>query len=138
MPAAAIDTEKRLWRTKTGYLFNHQAPAKVFRAKLLNAITDEGVALPGNYPETWVVDCKSVGAGVKVLIYLGRYLYRGMISEKDIVSCKDGQVTFRYQNSRIKATEYRTVPGAEFLWLILQHMLPKGFRRAQHFGFSSS
>ena len=25
--------------------------------------------------------------------------------------------------------------GAEFLWLVLQHVLPKGFRRARNFGF---
>ncbi|MBF0547715.1 MAG: transposase [Candidatus Riflebacteria bacterium] len=29
----------------------------------------------------------------------------------------------------------RTVPGADFLWLILQHVLPKGFRRARDYGF---
>jgi len=31
--------------------------------------------------------------------------------------------------------ERRTVPGAHFLWLVLQHVLPKGFRRARNFGF---
>ena len=25
--------------------------------------------------------------------------------------------------------------GAQFLWLVLQHVLPKGFRRARNFGF---
>jgi len=140
MPAAAIDKVQRLWRTKTSkkkkpYLFNHKALAKVFRAKLLDAITDEGLALPGKYPETWVMDCKSVGVGKKALIYLGRYLYRGVIQEKDIINCKDGRVTFRYQNSKTKKTEYRTVSGEKFLWLILQHVLPKGFRRARNFGF---
>ena len=29
----------------------------------------------------------------------------------------------------------RSVPGAQFLWLVLQHVLPKGFRRARNFGF---
>jgi hypothetical protein len=27
------------------------------------------------------------------------------------------------------------VSGAQFLWLVLQHVLPKGFRRARNFGF---
>ena len=27
------------------------------------------------------------------------------------------------------------MPGAQFLWLVLQHGLPKGFRRARNFGF---
>jgi hypothetical protein len=143
MPAAAMDAAKRLWRTKgqknrknnTPYLFNHTALAMVFRAKLLDAITDEGLVLPANYPNAWVVDCKSVGSGEKALVYLGHYLYRGVIQEKDIIACKDGEVTFRYQNSKTKQWGFRTVSGAKFLWLVLQHVLPKGFRRARNFGF---
>ena len=140
MPAAAVDTKKRLWRTKTskgkrGYLFNHKALAKVFRAKMLDAIVGEGLALPPSYPREWVVDCRSVGTGEKALVYLGRYLYRGVIQEKDILACENGQVTFRYQNAKTKLTEPRTVCGPTFLWLILQHVLPKGFRRARNFGF---
>lgn len=140
MPAAAIDALNRLWRTKTSnnktrYLFNHKALAKVFRAKMLDAIAREGLALPASCPAAWVVDCKSVGAGDEALVYLGRYLYRGVIQEKDITACQDGKVTFRYQNSKTKRMEFRTVSGAKFLWLVLQHVLPKGFRRARNFGF---
>ncbi len=65
----------------------------------------------------------------------GRYLYRGVIQEKDIVACENAQVTFRYQNNKKKKMGFRTVPGEKFLWLILQHVLPKGFRRARNFGF---
>ncbi len=82
-----------------------------------------------------MVDVKSVGTGQKALVYLGRYLYRGVIQEKDIIACQDGQVTFRYRNGKTKQWELRTLPGASFLWLILQHVLPKGFRRARQFGF---
>ena len=141
MPAAAIDKINKLWRTKTktesktGYLFSHKALAKVFRAKMLEAITKAGLVLPKCHPEKWVVDCTSVGAGEKAIIYLGRYLYRGVIQEKDIVACKDGKVTFVYKNSKTKQMEYKTVTGAEFLWRVLQHVLPKGFRRARNFGF---
>ncbi len=142
MPAAAIDREKRLWRTKTGkdnnktgYLFNHKALAKVFRAKFLQAIRLEGLKLPDRYPETWVVDCKSVGSGEKALLYLGRYLYKGVIQEKDIIACQEGLVTFRYRESKSGQMRTRTLPGAKFIWLILRHVLPKGFRRARNFGF---
>jgi hypothetical protein len=140
MPAAAIDTEKRLWRTKTSkndksYLFNHKALAKVFRAKLLAGIRAAGLALPACYPKNWVVNVKSVGTGDKALVYLGRYLYKGVIQEKDIVACKDGLVTFRYQDSKTKLMQTRTLPGPRFLGLVLQHVLPKGFRRTRNFGF---
>jgi hypothetical protein len=140
VPAAAIDAKKRLWRTKASkgkrpYLFNHEALAKVFRAKLLAAITAEGLPLPWRYAEKWVVDCKCVGSGQKALVYLGRYLYRGVIREKDILRCEHGQVSFRYREAKSGRTKTRTVSGAKFLWLILQHVLPKGFRRARNFGF---
>jgi hypothetical protein len=138
MPAAAVDTQKRLWRSKhgnNGYLFNHKALAKVFRGKMLAALRDVGLELPDRYPESWVVDVKSVGAGNKALLYLGRYLYKGVIREQDIIACRDGQVTFRYRDGKTQKLKTRTLPGAQFLWLILQHVLPKGFRRARNFGF---
>src|SRR3989338_209085 len=69
------------------------------------------------------------------LVYLGRYLYRGVIQEKDILSHNNGRVTFRYQNSQTKQIETRTLGGVEFLRLILQHILPKGYRRARNFVF---
>lgn len=138
VPAATIDPDKKLWRTKgakRGYLFNHTALAKVFRAKLLAAITAEGLTLAPGLPSAWVVDCKNVGRGEKALVYLGRYLYRGVIQEKDIVSCENGQVTFRYRDAKRKRLAYRTLPGARFLALVFQHVLPKGFRRTRNYGF---
>lgn len=141
MPAVAVDPETGECNTKTSkgdnvsYLFNHKALAKMFRAKLLAGMKAIGLSLPGRYPETWVVDCKAVGSGEKALVYLGRYLYKGVIQEKHIISCKDGQVTFRYQDSKTRQWQTRTLPGAKFLWLVLQHMLPNGFRRTRNFGF---
>jgi hypothetical protein len=139
MPAAAVDDQQHRWRTKgrgkAGYLFNHKALAKVFRAKMLAAIAAAALTLPPRHPEKWVVDCKSVGNGDKALTYLGRYLYRGVIAEQDIVACGNGEVSFRYRNAKSGKMESRTVSGAHFLWLVLQHVLPKGFRRARNFGF---
>ncbi len=136
MPAAAVNTKERRWQTKrAGYLFEHKALAKVFRAKMLAGIEAAGLRLPQRYPKKWVVDCKSVGNGEKALIYLGRYLYRGVIAERDIVTCDKGQVSFRYRDAKTGKAVQRTVPGAHFLWLVLQHVLPKGFRRARNFGF---
>jgi hypothetical protein len=44
-------------------------------------------------------------------------------------------VSFRYRNAKTGKSEKRSLTGADFLWLILQHVLPKGFRRARNFGF---
>lgn len=146
MPAAALDQHKR-WRTKrTGpkkrYLFNHKALAKVFRAKMLAGIEAAGLVLPSRHPGVWVVDCKAVGGGDKALVYLGRYLYRGVIREEDILSSErgpeGGRVSFRYRDARTSKMERRTVTGAHFLWLVLQHVLPRRFQRARNFGFLHS
>jgi len=141
MPAAAVDAQRRQWRSKrarrreAGYLFSHVALAKVFRAKMLAGIAAAGLALPARYPRQWVVDCKSVGNGRPALIYLGRYLYRGVIREADILGCDNGGVRFRFRNAKTGRLEHRHLAGADFLWLIVQHVLPKGFRRARNFGF---
>ena len=138
MPAAALDADKRLWRTlRSGnaYLFNHKALAKVFRGKLLAALAAHGLAVPAALPERWVVDCRHMGHGAAALVYLGRYLYRGVIQERDILRCEHGQVTYRWRDSKTQKMQTRTVSGATFLWLVLQHVLPKGFRRARNYGF---
>jgi hypothetical protein len=136
MPAIAVDRLNELVHTKhTKYLFNHKALAMVFRGKLLDKLAKEKLFLPQSIPQKWVVNCKKVGAGGKALVYLGRYLYRGVIREKDILSVENGKVTFRYQDNETKRWETRTETGAKFLWLLLQHVLPTGFRRARNFGF---
>ncbi len=136
MPAAGFNKKTRLWRTKkSNFLFSHKALAKVFRAKMMAAIVANDMPLPRDCPKRWVVDCKNVGQGSKALIYLGRYLYRGVIQEKDILRCEDGMVTFRYMHARTKRYKTRTVTGVQFLYLLMLHVLPKGFRRTRTYGF---
>lgn len=64
-----------------------------------------------------------------------RYLYRGVVNEKNILSINNDLVTFRYQESKTKAFKTITEEATAFLWRVLQHVLPKGFRRARNYGF---
>jgi hypothetical protein len=112
--------------------------AKVFRARFLAALKNAGLSIPKNVPRKWVVDCDHVGKGITALKYLSRYLYRGVISEKNIVSNQNGRVTFKYIESKTGNTRYRTLKGEDFLHLIMQHVLPKGFRRVRDYGFLHS
>jgi len=112
--------------------------AKVFRARFLEAIKEAGLVIPQKVPRKWVAHCVGVGRGIEALKYLSRYLYRGVISEKNIVSNQNGQVTFKYIDSETGATKLRTLQGEEFLHLIVQHVLPKGFRRVRDYGFLHS
>ena len=60
-----------------------------------------------------------MGYGKEALTYLDRYLYRGALPEKNILSDSDGMVTFRIKD--LEGTEViQTRPGGEFLWLLLR------------------
>lgn len=136
VPGGGINTARRQWKKAQGkYLFNEFALAKVFRARFLDALNAAQLPIPFGVPEKWVVDCKHVGKGQPALEYLSRYLYRGVISEKNIIANAQGQVTFRYIDSKMGQTQTRTLKGEEFLWHVLQHVLPKGFRRVRDYGF---
>jgi hypothetical protein len=135
VPAGALDTKQRLWRKKKAkYLFNQNNLARVYRAKWLQALKDHDLKTITTLPKDWVVDCQHVGTGNQALTYLGKYLYRGVLSERNILSKQNGQVTFRYTENT-GAVKTRCLPGADFLWLLLQHVLPRGFRRARDYGF---
>ena len=138
-PGGGVHRRRKQWKKVRGqYLFNQQALARVFRARLLAAIKNANLILPSKLPRQWVVDCKHVGQGLPALQYLSRYLYRGVISEKNMISNRDDQVTFRYIDSKTGKPQYRTLKGEDFLWLVLQHVLPKGFRRVRDYGFLHS
>ena len=136
MPGGAINQKRRQWKKLKGeYLFNEFSLAKVFRARFLAALKAHKLKSPVNMPEKWVANVRHVGKGLPALKYLSRYLYRGVISEKNIISNKAGKVTFRYINSTTKKTEYRRLDGEDFLYLVLKHVLPRGFRRVRDYGF---
>lgn len=139
VPGGGIDKRCRCWRrVKEKFLFNEFALAKVFRARILEQIKEIGLVIPNEVPQKWVVDCRHIGGGITAIKYLSRYLYRGVISEKNIVSNQNGEVTFRYVESESGETKSRTLKGEDFLHLILQHVLPKGFRRVRDYGFLHS
>lgn len=141
IPGGGVDTRERrtrLWRTLDGrYLFNGLALAKVFRAKCLQALQWARIVLPDQLPRKWVVHCKHVGKGLPALQYLSRYLYRGVISERDLIRFDQQRqtLTFRYRDAKTRKYQRLTLPLADFLWRIAMHMLPKGMQRVRNFGF---
>ena len=136
VPGGGIDQAKRQWKKKKGqFLFPQSALATVFRARFLAAMNANDLPIPHSLPKAWVVDCKPLGKGEPALKYLSRYLYRGVISENNIIANRKGKVTFRYVESKTGQLRTRTVNGEDFLWLVLQHVLPKGFRRIRDYGY---
>lgn len=137
MPAAALDLKSRLLRRldpQRAYLFNHTALARVFRGKLIAALKAHGLPVPVTLPEAWVVHCKHLAHGAGAFAYLGRYLYRGVIREADILRCDAQGVTYRWRDGKTGHYRQRTVDGAAFVHRVLQHVLPKGLRRSRCYG----
>jgi hypothetical protein len=136
VPAGSLHKRSGLWRQKNArYLFKADNLATVFRGKFIQAMYQAKYTLPPNTPKEWNADCAYVGQGDSALTYLARYLYRGVISEDNILRDHKGKVTFRYKNSTTNRYQTITEPAAQFLWRVVQHVLPKGFRRTRDYGF---
>jgi hypothetical protein len=135
VPGGGVNAARRQWCKLTGqYLFNGIALGKVFRGTFLHALSQTGLSIPAT-PGKWVAQCEHVGKGQETLQYLSRYLYRGVISQNNITHDDGHNITFRYQDGKTKRFETRTLPGEEFIALLLQHVLPKGLHRSRDYGF---
>ena len=86
----------------------------------------------------WVVHGQPAGQGLKVLEYLGRYVFHIAISNSRIKRIEDGQVTFRYRHNRTHQMRHVTLSALEFLARFLQHVLPRGCTKVRSYGIWSS
>ncbi|MBU4445346.1 transposase [bacterium] len=66
------------------------------------------------WQQDWVVHIKSVGNGQAALKYLAPYVYRIAISNSNILSCRNGFVTFRYKESETDRIKTMTLSIIEF------------------------
>jgi len=136
VPGGCLLKARRQWKKHRGqYLFKPENLARVFRGKFLAALREAGFYLPKRYPRQWVAHCKHVGKGLPALQYLSRYLYRGVISENNILADDGTHVCFQYKDSKSDSMKRCRLPGEDFLWRVFQHVLPKGFRRVRDYGF---
>ena len=85
----------------------------------------------------WVVYAKPPFGGPEhVLKYLARYTHRVAISNGRLVSLEQGQVRFRWRDSKDNnRTKTMTLDAIEFIRRFLLHILPSGFVKIRHFGF---
>ena len=137
VPGGAVDKKNRLWIKKRGkYLFPWKKLSTLYKGKLLAALKEADIEFNDSvYRKEWRVNMRDAGSGEKALLYLSKYLYRGVITEKRIKDNYDGTVTFSYIESETGTVKYRTMKGEDFLFHILQHVLPKGYRRCRDYGF---
>ncbi len=137
VPGGGLDDAE--WKSSGAAFFVPARPlSKIYRAKLVDLLTAEGIDLPECVWETdWVVDSRHVGSGKRALEYLSQYVFRVAISPNRIVRVEDDQVTFRYRRSGEKKQRLCTLHVFEFMRRYLQHVLPYGFTKIRHYGFMS-
>ena len=137
VPAGGISTKEKLWKAgKRKYLFPVNILRILFREKFLTALRDAKLYYQRElHKRHWVVHIRAAGQGEHALEYLSKYLYRGVVSERNIISDNAGQITFAYRESKTNRRRTRTLPAADFLFLLLKHVLPKRFRRSRDYGF---
>ena len=137
---AHVDVIKKMYRGKFMEYFKQAVAAGEIKYHgVLEEFTDKDklhglVSLL--YRKEWVVYIKPSFASPKaVLNYLGNYTHRIAISEKRILSFKDGKVTFAYTDYRNDCKrKVMTLSAVEFIRRFLLHILPGGFMRIRHFG----
>jgi Putative transposase len=85
----------------------------------------------------WVVYAKPPRAGPPLVWrYLARYTHRMAITNRRLLACAEGQVTFRWKDyQRGNRQRLMTLDAVEFIRRFLLHVLPRGFQRMRHFGF---
>ena len=130
------------------YLFPVHMMGKVFRAKMLHALSalQKKGAFPGLPKDlyavrmatvsemSWVVYAKKpFRHSSHVTQYLSRYTHRVGIANSRLLDVTDDRVTFSTKNG--KST---TVHPVEFLHRLVQHVLPPGFHKIRHAGLYGS
>jgi len=84
----------------------------------------------------WVVYSKPPFGGPEhVLKYLARYTHRVAISNGRLLGLENGQVRFRWRDSRHNnRSSTMKLEATEFMRRFLLHVLPAGFVKIRHFG----
>jgi hypothetical protein len=91
------------------------------------------------WQKDWVVHCKPVVHETRtVLNYLAHYIHRVAIANNRIFSVDNGNVTFRYKDSKRGAyIKTMTVNAEEFIRRFLRHALPVGVHKVRYYGLWS-
>jgi hypothetical protein len=140
IPAGGWDRVTGEWKAAhPKFLVPCSALREVFRAKFRDALKVEAPEVfalvpPETWQVNWVVHVKPVGDGRTALKYLAPYIYRVALSNRRLLSLKDGQVTFRYKPHN-QGWKTMTLDVMRFIGRFLQHVLPKGFQKVRYYGF---
>ncbi len=137
-----VSADGQQWRpARPDYLVPVQALSKLFRGLVLDRLRRRfpEIELPSSVRQKdWVVHGKPAVQGTqRVLEYLGRYIHRVALTNSRLVALENGQVTFRYRDSRTGQTKTMRLEAQEFLRRFLPHVLPRGVHKVRYYGLWS-
>jgi hypothetical protein len=158
VPAGGLAFDISRWvATRRGFFLPVRVLSRMFRGKLLDFLKQgyrrKQLCFPGTLAELsqprafhsllhtlrrreWVVYAKPPFGGPEhVLKYLARYTHRVAISNGRLLSLDNGQVRFRWRDSKHNnRSSVMTLDAVEFIRRFLLHVLPSGFVKIRHFG----
>jgi Putative transposase/Transposase zinc-binding domain len=146
-----VVTPSRWVSCRVGFFLPVRVLSRVFRAEFVAGLRSAAAAgqlvgLPTGAAAAawwaslgepdWVVYSQPPLAGPEVVLkYLARYTARVALSNRRLVSCADGRVTFTAKDYADGGRVRRLVLSAEeFLRRWVQHVLPAGFVKVRHYG----
>ena len=139
VPGGGVNRAGDRWlASRTDFFVPVKALSVIYRAKFREIMQREGLLDeidPAVWRKEFVTDCRAVGDGRRSLQYLAPYVFRVAISDRRIVSCDNGQVTFLYKQSGSRRWRKMTLDALEFIRRFLQHVLPAGIQKVRHYGF---
>jgi hypothetical protein len=159
VPAGGLALDNSRWiSTPPRFFLPVRVLSRMFRGKmrafLRHAYRQEQLCFPGalaalSQPgafhsllrrlrnKEWVVYAKPPFGGPEhVLKYLARYTHRVAIANGRLLSLIDGQVRFRWRDSKHNnRSKVMQLDAVEFIRRFLLHVLPAGFVKIRHFGF---
>jgi hypothetical protein len=157
VPAGGLALDRSRWVASRSNVFLPVRVLRLFRGKMLallkqsyrrNELYFSGTLAALSQPRAfhsllhtlrqreWVVYSKPPFGGPEhVLKYLARYTHRVAISNGRLVSLDNGQVRFRWRDSRHNnRSSVMTLDAVEFIRRFLIHVLPLRFVKIRHFG----
>lgn len=150
IPGCGISIEgQKIVRFKKHYFVSDKILSKIFRGKFISLlkkaqnsgslktrINDLNAFLGSTLKNDWVVRTKPPFAGPQVVLkYLSRYIQRIAISNRRLLSLKNGTVEFSCKDYRFGITAPTKLPACEFIRRFLLHCLPQHFVRIRFYGF---
>jgi hypothetical protein len=158
VPSGGLALDHSRWvATRPNFFLPVHVLSRMFRGKILaflkHAYARRQLRFPGSLADLaqprpfqsllnllrhnkWVVHAKPpFGGPEQVLKYLARYTHRVAIANGRLLTLENGQVRFRWRDSRHhNRIGVMTLDAVEFIRRFLLHVLPSRFVKIRHFG----